>query len=536
MPQTTSLSDIVSGTVGSLLKQRAAGFGDVVALDYPSHDAQLTYAQWYQQSSALAKALLDLGLERGDRVALLSENRIEWSIVQMSTALAGFVLVPVNTHSRTEDLHHALEQSQARALLLTESFRSNAFLELVDSVRNRLTHLEHTVVIGGSPDSPWPSLHDLVVAGSRSSAELPPVVVADAAVIIYTSGTTGRPKGVVHRHGSLVANGRAFFDRLEVTSDDVVTSIVPMFHSASFCSALPGCLVTGAKYVGTDVFDPIEIMEIIQRRRVTVHVAVPTTLKFMLQHPRLKEFDLTSLRVATCGGADTDPAMLMACVREFPIPYVLQSYGLTEGGGVVTEGRLVPDQDMSTAGFPLDGYRLRIASTENGEVLPPLASGEIQVLTANAMVEYFRLPDATADTFTEDGWLRTGDLGEMTPEGELRMTGGRLKDMIIRGGENIYPAEIENILVQHPQVTGAAVFAMPDADLGEIVAAAVTCEGTPSSDELRAFCSERIARYKVPTVYFLVDEFPLTPSRKIRKADLRTQAQANALNVLEGES
>jgi fatty-acyl-CoA synthase len=525
-----------SFVAGDVLTQRVAVSGDVVALEYPAHGTQLTYAQWRDQSLALARALLDLGLEKGDRVALLSENRVEWSVVQMATALAGFVLVPVNTHSRSEDLHHALDQSQSRALLLTESFRSNSFLDLVDSVRDRLSHLEHTVLIGGSPDSPWPSLDDLVAAGSRSTAELPPVVGDDPAVIIYTSGTTGRPKGVVLRHSAVVADGRALFDRLEASSDDVVTSIVPMFHSASYCGAVSGSLVAGARYVGIDAFDPVGMMEIIESHRVTLHLSVPTTLRAMLQHPRLKEFDLTSLRVVACGGAGADPEMIAACSREFGVPFVTPSYGLSEAAGVVTQARPTRDPDTTTAGPPLEGYQLRIVSPETGEVLPPLVSGEVQVLSANVMVEYFRLPEATAENFTEDGWLKTGDLGELTPDGQLRMTGGRLKDMIIRGGENIYPVEIENTLMQHPQVTGVAVFALPDTYLGEIVAAAVTCVGRPSPDELAAFCSERIARYKVPAVFYAVDEFPLTASGKIRKTELRTQAQAGSLFVIEGEN
>lgn len=523
-------------TPGAMLQYRAAVDPDGVALDYPGHEARLTYGAWERASAALARALLDLGMVRGDRVALLAENRVEWSVVQMAAARAGLLLVPVNTHSRVDDLHYALAQSASRCLVLTKSFRSNRFLDLVQEVRDRLPELEHTVIIAGSPDSGrWESLDELVARGSSSSTTLPEVAGDDPSVLIYTSGTTGRPKGVVLRHAAVMANGRAVFERLEVSGSDVVTSIVPMFHSASFCTALPGCLATGASYVGIDAFDAVEMMRVIERRRVTVHIAVPTTLRAMLQHPRRTEFDLSSLRVATCGGADTDPELLAACIAGFPIADVVQGYGLTEVGALATLAVPGPNRDLGTAGPPLPGYEVRIASPDTGEILPADLTGEVQIRTANRMIEYFRLPDATADSFTADGWLKSGDLGEMTPGGELRMTGGRLKDMIIRGGENIYPVEIENTLGQHPRVLEVAVFAIPDKHLGEIVAAAIVCAGLPSPGELSAFCGERIARYKVPSVYYRVDEFPLTPSGKIRKTVLRQLALDGALHVLEGQ-
>jgi fatty-acyl-CoA synthase len=538
MPRPAELAAEVSDTPGALLDLRSRLDPHGVALDYPGHGRQLTFAQWDRESSALGKALLELGLTRGDRVALLAENRVEWSLVQMAVARAGLVLVPVNTHSRSEDLHHVLAQSESRCLVLTESFRSNAFLDLVDGVRERLPDLEHTVVIGGSrkPGTGRESLEDLIAAGSRSLAELPEVRGDDPAVIIYTSGTTGRPKGVVLRHAAVMANGRAVFERLGVDASDVVTSIVPMFHSASFCAALPGCLATGASYVGLDAFDAVEMMQVIQSRRVTVHIAVPTTLRAMLQHPRRKEFDLSSLRVATCGGADTDPEMLAACIAEFPLPGLVQGYGLTEASALVTLAAPEPGRDLTTAGLPLPGYEVRIASVDTGEILPVGVTGEVQVRTPNRMTEYFRLPEATEAAFTADGWLKTGDLGELTSDGELRLTGGRLKDMIIRGGENIYPAEVENTLLRHPQVLGAAVFGIPDPALGEIVAAAIVCDGDPTAEELSRFCAEQIARFKAPSTFFRVADFPLTPSGKIRKSVLRERALSGVLSSMSGGS
>lgn len=532
----TELDVAVARTPGDLLRHRARHDGGSVALAFPRHGTTMTFADWDAQADDLGRALIDLGLARGDRVGLLAENRVEWPVVQVAVARAGLVLVPANTHSRSEDLHHVLAQSGVRCVVLTESFRSGMFLKLVESLRERLPQLEHVVVIGSShtPVGGHRHFDELVTAGSRSAVALPDVLGDDPAVLIYTSGTTGQPKGAVLSHGAVSTNGRLVFERLGVDATDVVTSIVPMFHSASFCMAVPGCLATGARFVGLDAFDPVEMMRVIETERASVHIAVPTTLRAMLQHPRRGEFDLSSLRVGTCGGADTDPELLAACIAEFPFPGLVQMYGLTEAAAIVTCPPPFAGRDLTTAGTPLPGYEVRIASADTDEVLPSGTTGEVQVRTRLRMTEYFRLPEATEAAFTTDGWLRTGDLGELTAAGELRLTGGRLKDMIIRGGENVYPVEVENTLLRHPRVREAAVFGLPDQGLGEIVAAAVVCDGNPTAAELTAFCTERLARFKAPTVYFEVEAFPLTPNGKIRKTVLRECSLSGMLTPLDG--
>ncbi|MFF2486178.1 class I adenylate-forming enzyme family protein [Microbacterium sp. NPDC058062] len=519
-------------TVSDLLEARALTSPTGIALAYPGQGTTLTWSEWDDQSAALARALVDRGLQKGDRVALLAENRIEWSIAQMGAARAGLILVPINTHSRSEDLRHALGQSGSRAVILTERFRSNDYLDLLRSIAGDLPDLLHTVVIGAARGGIHTSWDELIAEGAQSSASLPAVHGDDPAVIIYTSGTTGRPKGALLRHSAVLGNGIAAFDRLRADHSDIVTSIIPLFHSASFCGTIPGCVATGATYVGVDAFDEITMMQIIDSARSTIHVAVPTTLRAMLHHPRRSEFDLSSLRVVHCGGSDIDPDMLAACAREFPVPDVLQGYGLSEAASLVSLGDPGAGIATSSAGFPLTGYAIRIASTSTGEILSAGNPGEIQVSSAHVMIEYFRMPEETDRAFTDDGWLRTGDLGELTRSGELRMAGGRLKDMIIRGGENIYPAEIENTLRLHPAIREAAVFGVPDEALGEIVVAAVTCEADVTGPELAAFCTERIARYKAPVTYYRVDRFPLTPSNKIRKVDLRQMALSGVLAEL----
>lgn len=329
-----------------------------------------------------------------------------------------------------------------------------------------------------------------------------------------------------------MADGRAVFSRLKIGSDDRITSIVPMFHSASFCVAIPGCLAVGATFLGLEAFDAVEMFNIIERYRATVHIAVPTSLRMMLEHPRRSDFDLSSLRVGTCGGADVEPELLRRCAVEFPIPGLVQAYGLTESTGLA----FCPEPDdpdrFETAGRPLPEYSVRIVDAESGAILSHDAIGEVQIKSPSIMRCYFANEGETRKTIDADGWLKTGDLGQIRKDGKLVLSGGRLKDMIIRGGENIYPAEVERILLSHPAVSEVAVFGIKDDHFGEIVAAAVR-GGKVTAAELGDHCASRIAKYKIPARYFRAAAFPLTPSGKIRKVALKELVADGKLDKLD---
>jgi fatty-acyl-CoA synthase len=524
-------------TISAALELRSIESSDATALDFPAHGRKLSFQEWHEHSNWLARALVDAGMLPGDRVALFAENRVEWEIIRVALARAGAIVVPVNTHFRSEELRYVLAQSRARMVFLTESFRSNAFLEYLRAVRSDLPDLEQIVMIGPQPADPGlATLEEMLTAGRSSNAALPAVGGGDACGIIYTSGTTGRPKGAMLTHEGVLANGREVFRRLGITAEDVVTCIVPMFHGASFCTAMPGCVATGAAYVGLEAFDPVEMMRLIEDRRSTVHVGVPTTFRAMLNHPRRSEFDLASLRVGTCGGADADPHMLEECARAYPIPGLVQVYGLTEVHALATCPGPSQEGRFATAGKPLPGYEVRIAPIggDPGTIAPTEDGvGEVQIRTRYRMIGYFDMEAETEATFTADGWLRSGDVGRLTADGDLVLTGARIKDLIIRGGENIYPAEIEAVLHRHPGVHEVSVFGFPDEYLGEVVVAAVDCDSSVTTAELRAFCAERLARFKVPTAFFAVSEMPLTASGKIRKVELRSRAIEGSLEHLE---
>jgi fatty-acyl-CoA synthase len=507
-----------------------------VARHSPNKDAfmfpegSLTFGDWNERSKSLAKALLDLGFAPGDNIALLAQNSIHWPIVQLAVAKAGMVLVPLNTYYKLEDLTYALVHSQARAVFFTPAFRSSKYLELVREAAKQSKDLRSKIVIGGHADGCL-SIEDLIAEGAASDTALPAIQGEDNAAIIYTSGTTGFPKGAMLTHQGVMADGCAVFARLKIGSEDRITSIVPMFHSASFCVAIPGCLAAGATFLGLEAFDAVEMFKVIERHRATVHVAVPTSLRIMLENPRRNEFDLSSLRVGTCGGADVEPELLRRCAVEFPIPGLVQAYGLTESTGLACCPEPDDPDRFETAGRPLPEYSVRIADPESGAILGKDALGEVQIKSPSIMRGYFANDDETLKAIDAHGWLKTGDLGQVRRDGKLVLSGGRLKDMIIRGGENIYPAEAERVLLSHPAVSEVAVFGIRDDHFGEIVAAAVRGADVTAA-ELADHCASRIAKYKIPAKYFRTEAFPLTPSGKIRKVALREMLADGKLDGL----
>jgi len=496
---------------------------DAEALVFPHQDARRTYRQYHSDALALAGALQARGLKAGDHIALLAENRVEWPIVQMACAALGAVFVPLNTHYRRDDLAYALRQSDCIALITSTSYRSNPFLETVAALRADLPRLAHVLAL----ETDYPQM----------IAEAAPLVVsahdpAAAAALLYTSGTTGFPKGALLSYRAMMMNAHASAIRLGLAADDRWTSIIPLFHCAGCIMNVLGCLQAGAAYVGVPSFDPETMFRVIAVERCTFLSGVPTSYLAMLDHPARNRYDLTSLRAGTCGGADCNPDILRRCAAEFPIPGLAQVYGQTEGATLFACPEAGDPLRFETAGMPLPDYEVRIVEPQTLQLLPPGTIGEIQARGPMVMSGYYNKPDDTAATFAAEGWLRTGDLGYLRPDGRLVIAGGRLRDMIIRGGENIYPAEIENVLVQHEAVAQAAVFGIPDDYYGEIVAAAVKLAEAASAADLKTHCASRIARFKVPAMVYAVQSFPLTPSGKIRKVELRQWAKEGRMESL----
>ena len=518
-------------TPGDALARQAEIRGAGEALAFPEAGARMTWAEWREAAAALACALVDRGFRPGERIGLLAESRIEWPVVQMAVALAGCVLVPLNTHYRRDDLAYALGHAKPRALFLTRAFRGNPYLDAARAIRESLPALETLVVLDG-PDGDCPGYAGLIEEGRASTAALPRVDPDSVGSLQYTSGTTGFPKGALLTHAGMMANAWGISTRLRVTERDRWTSIIPLFHCAGCIMCILGTVQRGSAYIGVSSFDAAAMFRLIEDERCTMLSGVPTSYVAMLDHPARAAHDLSGLRAGTCGGADTDPALLARCAREFPIPGVVQVYGQTEASTLIALADCQAPERFETCGKPLPGARVRISDPAGGAAL---AAGEIgQIETAGPMVMrgYFENPEATAETIGADGWMRTGDLGYLTEGGDLVVAGGRLRDMIIRGGENIYPVEIENLLRGHPAVTDIAVFGVPDDYYGEVVAAAVDGEDGLTPEALGRFCDGRIARFKAPARYFRIASFPLTASGKIRKTALRDMAASGELAPL----
>ncbi len=512
------------------LRAQAALRGDQDGLVFPMSGGVSSFAAWNSDATALARSLLDLGLAPGDHIALLAENRIEWPVVQIAAGRAGLVLVPLNTHYRQDDLAYTLDQSRCRAIVLSPTFRSNRYLDMVMALRPRLDRLAFVILLDGEADACL-RYSDLLAQGAASARDCPVVSEDDVAALLYTSGTTGFPKGTLLSHRAMLGNSFGTAKRLGLRPGDRWTSIIPLFHCAGCIMNLLGSLQVGGAYVGVPAFDPITMFRIIEQERCTVLSGVPTSYVAMLDHAGRKDFDLSSLRTGTCGGADADPAQLRRCAEAFPQPGLCQVYGQTESGTLIACPDATDPARFDTVGFPLPGYEVRITDPE-GRVLASGEVGQVEVRGAMVMNGYYLSEAATREVLTDDGWLKTGDLGLLRADGCLVMAGGRLRDMIIRGGENIYPVEIENVLATHPAVAESAVFGVPDAYYGEIVAVAVRLHAPLTAAEMAGFLGERIARFKVPAVVYGIEKFPLTASGKVRKTELRAMAARAELRVI----
>jgi len=514
-------------TIDGALRAQAAARPETIAIAFPETGESLTYGAWWAEARRVAGGLAALGVTKGDHVALLAENRVEWPVVQAAAAICGAVLVPVNTHARGEDLAHVLRHSRARVLVLSATFRSHDYLGMVRGLRDGLPDLQHLVVFGdGATDT---------VAWRDLAGEAPTGPVAgrhDIAALLYTSGTTGRPKGAMLSHDAMLFCSWQVTRRLAIGENDRWTSFIPLFHCAGCIMALLGVLQRGARYVGVSHFDPELMFRIVEAERCTVISGVPTSFLAMLEHPALERHDLTSLRTGTCGGANANADMLRACAARFPVPHLANVYGQTESATIISCPAFNDPDRFDTAGPVLDDCELRITHPSTGEPLPQGEIGQVEARGPMVMAGYHEAPEATAETLGTDGWLKTGDLGYLTPGGRLCIAGGRLRDLIIRGGENIYPAEIENCLVAHEAVSDAAVFAMPDRYYGEVPAAALVLHREVDAQELADHCRERLARFKVPALWYAVESFPKTASGKIRKVELNQLARDGALRTL----
>lgn len=520
---------LVDHTVGSLLAERAVTHADATALAGVAHgggaERRLTYGQLYTEARRVAAALLRLA-EPGEFVALWAPNVVEWPIVQYGAALAGVTLVALNPVLRPEELVHALNHSGAVALLHADVSRDYDLAAVAAAVRPQCPGLRHVVSLAE---------HDRWNAEPR---DLPDAAVQDpgAPVMLqYTSGTTGLPKGVLLTHRSLVNVARLNLETVQAEPGAVHVSPLPMFHTAGCVVATLGTLWLGGCLVLVEQFRPGPVLESMREEWASLLFCVPAMLSALNETARETGGPAPALRKVLVGGANV-PAPLIEATRELFGARVHNLYGQTELGPTLTATRVTDDDTdvRDTVGRPLPQVECKIVHPVTGQVQPLGTPGEICARGYQQMIGYLHDPEATARTVDAEGWVHTGDLGAMDARGMITIT-GRLKDLIIRGGENIAPAEIETCLLGHEAVLEAAVVALPDERWGEAVAAVVRLRGQAYDglhDALVEHCRGRLAKYKVPQYWYVADEMPVTPAGKVRKFKLREAAAAGILRRL----
>jgi acyl-CoA synthetase (AMP-forming)/AMP-acid ligase II len=506
---------------------------DVAAARFAEQDAvvdgdrRVSYAALLAQSRSFAAALVASGLEPGERVAVWAFNCMEWVVAALGLFRAGGVLVPINTRFKGAEAADILARSGARALVTVNGFLDVDYVEMLRSAGMALPALKTVVVARGTAPAgtdSWEQFLGRATDAGRTEADRRGAALGpdDPADILFTSGTTGSPKGVVQTHGRTLHVATDWVAMTGLRRGDRYLMVNPYFHMFGLKAGILASVAAGATMIPEPVFDVDQLLDRVAGERVTVLPGPPTLYQSILDTPGRAERDLSSLRVAVTGAADI-PVELVRRVRdELPFSLVVTGYGLTEAG---TASATSPEDDAetvaTTVGRPRPGLEIRIVDEKEEEVAPGDA-GEILVRGVSVMSHYLDDREATDRAFTAEGWLRTGDLGVLDATGCLRIV-GRLKDMFIVGGFNVYPAEVENYLLEHPAVAQAAVVGVPDERMGEVGMAFVVLrpQATITADQLIEWARTRMANFKVPRFVDFVDEFPLTATGKVRKDDLR---------------
>ena len=498
---------------------------------------RLTWRELADQTEALALGLLGIGIENGDRVGIWAPTCVEWTVLQFAAARVGAILVNVNPAYRPAELSYALRQSGVRVLVTAPRFKTSDYLAMVAEVRAELPALERVVVIGSDRAAgPDDLLFDELISAGREVdlgrlAEREEGLDPDDPINIqYTSGTTGNPKGATLTHHNILNNARSVAEVLGYTETDRVCIPVPLYHCFGMGLGTLGCVASGATMVyPAESFAADPTLDAIAEERCTSIYGVPTMFIAMLESPRFGDLDLSSLRTGIMAGAPCPIEVMKRVVSEMHADEMTIAYGMTETSPASTMTRRTDDLDRrtSTVGTVLPHVEVKVVDPGTGATVSTGSPGELCSRGYLVMAGYWKDVDATKAAVDDDGWMHTGDLAVMDADGYVNIV-GRSKDMVIRGGENIYPREIEEILFQHPAVAATQVIGVPDPRMGEELMAWVTFreDETATEDELRAFCREQLAHFKVPRYWKVTSEFPMTVTGKVQKFKMRETAIA----------
>ncbi len=520
---------LLGETIGANLERAVRRFGDREVLMSRHQDLRYTYDEFNREVDRVARALLAVGLEKGDRLGIWSPNCAEWALVQYATAKIGVVLVNINPAYRTSELGYALRQSGCRMLIAARSFKSSDYVAMIEEVRADLPNLDHVTVLD-SPD--WAELLDQCdrVDPERLRQRSAALDFDDPINIQYTSGTTGSPKGATLTHHNILNNGYFVGELCGYTEDDRVCVPVPYYHCFGMVMGNLAATSHGACVVlPAPAFEPAAVLETVAAERCTSLYGVPTMFIAELEHPEFDSYDLSSLRTGIMAGSPCPEKVMKQVIERMHMETVGICYGMTETSPVSTQ--TAPDDALQrrvgTVGRVHPHLEIKIVD-ENGHTVERNTAGELCTRGYSVMLGYWDDEERTGEVIDPARWMHTGDLATMDEEGYVAIV-GRAKEMIIRGGENVYPREVEEFLYTHGAVSDIAVVGVPDERYGEeVMAWVIVREGAMvTEEELRDYCKGKIAHYKVPRYIRFIDELPMTATGKIQKFKLREKAEEN---------
>jgi fatty-acyl-CoA synthase len=521
-----SATPLLGDTIGGNFDATVRAFGDREALVDRSAGRRWTYAELAADVDALALGLLEMGIAKGDRVGIWAPNCAEWTLTQYATAKIGAILVNINPAYRARELEFVLNQSGSTLLVAAEGLKSSDYAAMIAEVRPRCPELK-TVVLLGSPQ--WQALSETGRRLDRGALDTIELDTDDPINIQYTSGTTGFPKGATLSHHNILNNGFFVGELCNYTEADRICIPVPFYHCFGMVMGNLAATSHGAcMVIPAPTFDPVATLQAVQAERCTSLYGVPTMFIAELSAPDFADYDLSSLRTGIMAGSPCPVEVMKQVIERMSMTEVSICYGMTETSPVSTQTRADDslDRRVSTVGRVGPHLEVKVVDPETGRTVPRGTPGELCTRGYSVMLGYWEQPDKTAEAVDAARWMHTGDLAVMDSDGYLAIT-GRIKDMVIRGGENVYPREIEEFLYTHPDILDAQVIGVPDARYGEELMVWVRLRaGAPplTAESLREFCTGRLAHYKIPRYVHIAEEFPMTVTGKVRKVEMRERA------------
>jgi fatty-acyl-CoA synthase len=518
-----STASLLGDTIGENFDRTVATFGDCEALVECASGRRWTYTELATEVDALAAGLASRGIAKGDRVGIWSPNRAEWTFLQYATAKIGAILVNINPAYRSHELEYVLNQAGVRLLVAARSFKTSDYAAMIEQVRPRCTRLEQVLLLG------TPEWNETLESGRGQPLPVIGLSPDDPINIQYTSGTTGFPKGATLSHHNILNNGYFVGELCHYTETDRVCIPVPFYHCFGMVMGNLAATSHGAcMVIPAPAFDPKATLTAVQNERCTSLYGVPTMFITELAEPGIDDYDLTSLRTGIMAGSPCPVEVMKQVIEKMGMREVAICYGMTETSPVSTQTRSddTIERRVSTVGRVGPHLEVKIVDPATGLTVPRGQAGELCTRGYSVMLGYWEQPDKTSEAIDAARWMHTGDLGVMDHDGYIQIT-GRIKDMVIRGGENIYPREIEEFLHTHPDILDAQVIGVPDDRYGEELMAWIRLrEGAPAltAQSLRAFCTGKLAHYKIPRYVHLIDEFPMTITGKVRKVEMRAAA------------